>query len=596
MVLNFLPEDKIAEIKESCSIVDVISDYVSLKKSGANYKGLCPFHVEKTPSFMVNEQKKIFHCFGCGASGNVFNFLMKNEHLTFPDAVREAARKAGISVPVRRTEERSEQKTGNFSELYQINEYAAEYFTDMLIRTREGETGRKYLVKRGIDKEIVQQFKLGFSPNRWDGLLRYLSVKGIPVEEEKRLGLIIPREDKKGFYDRFRNRLIFPITDVQGRLIGFGGRAIGEDEPKYLNSPDSPVYSKGHHVYGLSQSLPSIRKEDQAIIVEGYFDLLSMYQHGLKNVVATLGTAITPHQIRLLKRYTKNLLVIFDPDESGKKAALRALPLFLEEGISPHVILLPAGFDPDSFVQKDKGEALKDKLKRPLSLLDFFLQYAFTATDPYSVKGKLKIIEEVVPVVSRIKDRVERELYIQKISQRLGIKEEIIFQKIKTADRRGIPERTVAIPEVLEEKKVEKMMVRLMLLYPDLIPQMQKEAIVDDFSIDSCRKLAIIIIDKFVASQGFDPTLLMNEVSEEGLRGLLSECLFDEEPLEDAVELLRSCIQKIRLGKMGRDLKQLSVMINKAQDERDERLLREFLLYKQELIKKRKDLARTSTV
>jgi len=594
--LNFLPEDKIAEIKESCSIVDVISDYVSLKKSGANYKGLCPFHVEKTPSFMVNEQKKIFHCFGCGASGNVFNFLMKNEHLTFPDAVREAARKAGISVPVRRTEERSEQKTGNFSELYQINEYAAEYFTDMLIRTREGETGRKYLVKRGIDKEIVQQFKLGFSPNRWDGLLRYLSVKGIPVEEEKRLGLIIPREDKKGFYDRFRNRLIFPITDVQGRLIGFGGRAIGEDEPKYLNSPDSPVYSKGHHVYGLSQSLPSIRKEDQAIIVEGYFDLLSMYQHGLKNVVATLGTAITPHQIRLLKRYTKNLLVIFDPDESGKKAALRALPLFLEEGISPHVILLPAGFDPDSFVQKDKGEALKDKLKRPLSLLDFFLQYAFTATDPYSVKGKLKIIEEVVPVVSRIKDRVERELYIQKISQRLGIKEEIIFQKIKTADRRGIPERTVAIPEVLEEKKVEKMMVRLMLLYPDLIPQMQKEAIVDDFSIDSCRKLAIIIIDKFVASQGFDPTLLMNEVSEEELRGLLSECLFDEEPLEDAVELLRSCIQKIRLGKMGRDLKQLSVMINKAQDERDERLLREFLLYKQELIKKRKDLARTSTV
>jgi DNA primase len=596
MVLNFLPEDKISEIKESCNIVDVISDYVSLKKSGANYKGLCPFHMEKTPSFMVNEQKKIFHCFGCGASGNVFNFLMKNEHLTFPDAVRETARKAGISLPVRKTEFRSEQKAENCSELYQINEYAAEYFTDMLIRSKEGETGRKYLFKRGIDKEIVQQFKLGFSPNRWDGLLRYLSVKGIPVEEEKRLGLIIPREDKKGFYDRFRNRLIFPITDVQGRLIGFGGRAIGEDEPKYLNSPDSPVYSKGHHVYGLSQSLPSIRKEDQAIIVEGYFDLLSMYQHGLKNVVATLGTAITPHQIRLLKRYTKNLLVIFDPDESGKKAALRSLPLFLEEGISPHVILLPAGFDPDSFVQKDKGEALKDKLKKPLSLLDFFLQYAFITTDPYSVKGKLKIIEEVVPVVSRIKDRVERELYIQKISQRLGIKEEIIFQKIKTADRRGMPERTVEIPEVLEEKKVEKMMVRLMLLYPDLIPQMEKEAIVDDFSIDSCRKLATIIIDKFVASQGFDPTLLMNEVSEEELRGLLSECLFDEEPLEDAVELLRSCIQKIRLGKMGRDLKQLSVMINKAQDERDERLLREFLLYKQELIKKRKDLARTSTV
>jgi DNA primase len=330
--------------------------------------------------------------------------------------------------------------------------------------------------------------------------------------------------------------------------------------------------------------------------VEGYFDLLSMYQHGIKNVVATLGTALTPHQIKLLKRYTKNLIIIFDSDEAGAKAAMRSLPLFLDEGISPQMVLLPAGFDPDTFAQKDNGEAMRNKLSKPLSLLDVFFGQVFTANDAYSVKGKLKIIEEVVPMVSRIRDRTERELYMQRVSQRLGVKEEIIFQKMKREDRSERSESTGKTLELSEARKVEKMMVRLMLLYPSLIPQVQKEAIADDFSIDSCRKLATIIIDKFVAYKGFDPTLLMNEVSEEELRGLLSECLFDEEPLEDAVELLRSCIQKIRLGKMGRDLKQLSVMINKAQDERDERLLREFLLYKQELIKKRKDLARTSTV
>ncbi|MCX5887502.1 MAG: DNA primase [Proteobacteria bacterium] len=592
----FLSEDKISEIKDGCSIVEVISDYISLKKSGVNYKGLCPFHAEKTPSFIVNEEKKIFHCFGCGASGNVFNFLMKFEHLSFPDAVKEAARRAGISLPLRMVEFKSEEKAEGNAELLKINQSASDYFREILRASKEGERGRKYLVKRGIDKGIAEEFKLGFAPNRWDGLLTFLSDKGILREDLQRLGLVIPREDRKGFYDRFRNRLIFPIADFKGRVVGFGGRAIEAEEPKYMNSPDSSVYTKGYHVYGLHASLPSIRKTDQAIIVEGYFDFLSMYQHGIKNVVATLGTALTLHQIKLLKRYTKNLIIIFDSDEAGAKAAMRSLPLFLDEGISPQMVLLPAGFDPDTFAQKDNGEAMRNKLREPLSLLDVFFGQVFTANDAYSVKGKLKIIEEVVPMVSQIRDRTERELYIQRVSQRLGVKEEIIFQKMKHEDRSERSERTEKALELSGARKVEKMMVRLMLLYPSLIPQVQKEAIADDFSIGSCRKLATIIIDKYVADKEFDPTLLMNEVSEEELRGLLSECLFDEEPLEDAPEFLRSCMQKIRLHKMGNEIQRLNAMINKAQDEKDEGILREFLLYKQELVKKRKDLARTAAV
>ncbi|HUT84549.1 MAG TPA: DNA primase [Thermodesulfobacteriota bacterium] len=592
----FLSEDKISEIKDGCSIVEVISDYISLKKSGVNYKGLCPFHAEKTPSFIVNEEKKIFHCFGCGASGNVFNFLMKFEHLSFPDAVKEAARRAGISLPLRMDEFKSEEKAEGNAELLKINQSASDYFKEILHTSKEGERGRKYLVKRGIDKGIAEEFKLGFAPNRWDGVLTFLSDKGILREDLQRLGLVIPREDRKGFYDRFRNRLIFPIADFKGRVVGFGGRAIEAEEPKYMNSPDSPVYTKGYHVYGLHVSLPSIRKTDQAIIVEGYFDLLSMYQHAIKNVVATLGTALTPHQIKLLKRYTKNLIIIFDSDEAGEKAAMRSLPLFLDEGISPQMVLLPAGFDPDTFAQKDNGEVMRGKLREPLSLLDVFFGQVFTANDAYSIKGKLKIIEAVVPMVSRIRDRTERELYIQRVSQRLGVKEEIIFQKMKREDRSEWSESTGKALELSEARKVEKMMVRLMMYYPQLIPQIQKEAITDDLSTDSCRKLVAIIIDKFASEKGFDPTSLMNDVVEDELRGLLSECLFDEEPLENVAELLRSCMQKIRLHKMGKEIQRLNAMINKAQDEKDEGLLREFLLYKQELVKKRKDLARTAAV
>ena len=592
----FLSEDKISEIKDGCSIVEVISDYISLKKSGVNYKGLCPFHAEKTPSFIVNEEKKIFHCFGCGVSGNVFNFLMKFEHLSFPDAVKEAARRAGISLPLRMDEFKSEEKAEGNAELLKINQSASDYFREILRASKEGERGRKYLVKRGIDKGIAEEFKLGFAPNRWDGLLTFLSDKGILREDLQRLGLVIPREDRKGFYDRFRNRLIFPIADFKGRVVGFGGRAIEAEEPKYMNSPDSPVYTKGYHVYGLHVSLPSIRKTDQAIIVEGYFDFLSMYQHGIKNVVATLGTALTPHQIKLLKRYTKNLIIIFDSDEAGAKAAMRSLPLFLDEGISPQMVLLPAGFDPDTFAQKDNGEVMRGKLREALSLLDVFFGQVFTANDAYSIKGKLKIIEAVVPMVSRIRDRTERELYIQRVSQRLGVKEEIIFQKMKREDRSERSESTGKALELSEARKVEKMMVRLMMYYPQLIPQIQKEAITDDLSTDSCRKLVAIIIDKFASEKGFDPTSLMNDVVEDELRGLLSECLFDEEPLENVAELLRSCMQKIRLHKMGKEIQRLNAMINKAQDEKDEGLLREFLLYKQELVKKRKDLTRTAAV
>lgn len=591
--MNYIPEDKILEIKEKCSIVEIISDYVSLKKVGINYKGLCPFHIEKTPSFMVNEEKKVFHCFGCGASGNVFNFLMLYDHLSFPDAVREVAKRVGISLHQGENRTSIKEKVEIFDELYQINEFASDYFQKILIHSQEGKTGRDYLIKRGIDSETSYQFKLGFAPKCWDGLYRYLLSKDIPVEKMVKLGLIIFNEDRNSYYDRFRNRLMFPITDFKGRIIGFGGRAVEGDEPKYLNSPDSPIYHKGHHLYGLSQNLDTIKKEDQALIVEGYFDLITLYQYGIKNVVAILGTALTPYQVRLIKKYTKNLVVIFDPDDSGKKAAFRSLLIFLDEQISPQFVNLPKGFDPDSFVRNDKGETLKAILKNPQFLLDIFIEQLFNSGDPYSVKGQLTIIEEALPVLTRIKNTIERDLYIQKIAQRIGVREYIIYQRMKSFDQEKRTDTVLEASDFGESRKVEKMLIRLMLFYPSLISQIQKEEILNDLPNNSWKRLANILIEKFIDNRGVDPTLLMNEIVEDEMRELLSECLFDEEPLEKPLDLLRSCINKIRLHKIGRELRQLNVMISKAKEEGDEVILN-LLQYKQELIKKRRDLMQQS--
>ena len=427
---DYIPDDKLEEIKDRVSIVEVISDYVSLKKAGKNYKGLCPFHSEKTPSFMVNEEKQIFHCFGCNTGGNVFNFLMKMDRLSFPEAARGLARRYGIDLPKIKISEADKEENLKREWLFELNELAASYYHNLLINEKEGKEAREYLRQRGIGNDVIIDHRVGYAQNSWDGLLKFLLKKGVPLSRVSEVGLIIPKK-AQGFYDRFRGRMIFPIININGKVIGFGGRVLDNTLPKYLNSPESSIYNKSNSLYGLKVAKDFIRSEDKVIVVEGYFDLLSLNQYGIKNVAATLGTSLTTGHIRILRRYTNNIITVFDADEAGEKAAARSLDILLKHGASPKIAVLPSGFDPDSFVKKVGEEGFKEIIAGSIPLIEFAINEVIKRHDASSVEGKVKIIEDVTPILAKIENKIERDIYIQRVSNRLGIKEDTIVSQLR---------------------------------------------------------------------------------------------------------------------------------------------------------------------
>ncbi|MBM2838705.1 MAG: primase [Deltaproteobacteria bacterium] len=353
-----IPEELIDEIKERVNITDVVSEYVSLKKVGANHKGLCPFHSEKTPSFTVNEGKQIFYCFGCGAGGNVITFLMKASGMTFPDTVTELAKRAGVTIP-EASGRFAPQKNDRQEALYKINDSAASFYHSLL---SESEKAKSYLKKRGLKEETINDYKVGYGGEGWDSLYAFLSKKGLSLTLADELGLIIPKKSG-GYYDRFRGRVIFPISDIHGRVIGFGGRSIDGSEPKYLNSSESVLFKKSDSLYGITVARRWIKESDEALIVEGYMDLLSLHEAGIKNSVATLGTALTAGHLRLIKRLSSNIVTVFDADQAGVKATLRSIDLFITEGVNATVLTMPEGHDPDTFVREKGIEGFKKAIK-----------------------------------------------------------------------------------------------------------------------------------------------------------------------------------------------------------------------------------------
>jgi len=334
-----IPEEIIEDIKARANIVEIVSEYVSLKKTGRNFVGLCPFHKEKSPSFTVNPEKQIFYCFGCGEGGNAVTFIMKTNEMTYPEAIRRLAARLGIIIPERKVTPSEKRRASDREKLNRINAMASAHFSKNFASTR-GKVARDYMTKRGMDEAIIKDFRVGYSFDEWRNLKDFYERNGVPLALVEKAGLIIGKDNGQ-FYDRFRGRLIFPIVDLNGNVIAFGGSVLGVGEPKYLNSPESPVYSKGKTLYGLYQTKDDIRKSDFAIIVEGYFDLISLWSSGIRNVIATLGTALTKNQIELVRRFTRNIVILFDPDEGGRSAVERSLQLFLEEKIHAKVVVLP---------------------------------------------------------------------------------------------------------------------------------------------------------------------------------------------------------------------------------------------------------------
>lgn len=414
-----IPEEKVREVAERISIVEVVSDYVPLRRAGGNFLGLCPFHAEKTPSFNVNPAREIFHCFGCGAGGNAFSFIMRIEGVSFPEAVKLLARKTGIEIEERQLTPLERKTQDEHTQFLRINDLTSAYYRSILLSGQEGEPARNYLANRSVQSDISDAYKLGFAPDRRDGLVKHLRNNGADMDLACKLGII--RKSDAGWFDLFRNRLVFPIRDARGQTIAFAGRVLDASLPKYINSPESPLYHKSSVLFGLDMALPSVRTGNSIIIVEGYFDHLALYRAGVQNVVATCGTALTSAHTGMIKRHAERVYTLFDSDTAGKKATIRSMELFLEQRIPAYVISLPAGDDPDSFLAEhpvDDFIALRDKA-RPA--FEYFVRTLLMETPPDSVDSKVRIIDDIVPRFRKIADSVERDLYEKEICRLLGI-------------------------------------------------------------------------------------------------------------------------------------------------------------------------------
>lgn len=494
-----IPEEKVREVAERLSIVEVVSDYVPLRRAGGNFLGLCPFHAEKTPSFNVNPAREIFHCFGCGEGGNAFSFIMKIEGVSFPEAVKLLARKAGIEIEERQLTPTEKKTQDEHVQFLRINELTTAYYRSVLLNGQEGEAARQYLAKRTVEAEISEAYHLGFAPDRWDGLAKHLQNNGVDLNIASKLGII--RKSDSGWHDLLRNRLIFPIRDARGQVIAFAGRVLDGSLPKYINSPESPLYHKSSVLFGLNMALPSIRTGGSVIIVEGYFDHLALYRAGVENVVATCGTALTSTHAGQIKRHAERVYTLFDSDNAGKKATIRSMELFLEQRIPAYVISLPPGDDPDSFLGTHSVAefvAIRDKA-RPA--FEYFVRSLLAETPPDSVDSKVRIIDDIVPRFRKIADSVERDLYEKEICRLLGITVHSFRKRMQGGGLTHNKDAATAQNIILQPgDNVQDTLLALLLNYPDARAEIVRNGLDNIFS-DDYLELAGLILDRLDGSE-----------------------------------------------------------------------------------------------
>jgi len=494
----FIPEEKISEILHAADIVDIVSESVILKKSGLNYFGLCPFHSEKTPSFSVNPGKQIFHCFGCGAGGNSLSFVMKYHGLAFPEAARMLARKYNIVIETRHLDPAAKKHNDLKESLFRINRKVMDQFQKHLVKDTAGQPARQYLENRHITPAVMDEFHLGFAMDQWDDVVGFLKKARISRQAAVNSGLVVPRKNSSGFYDRFRNRIMFPIFDINMQVAGFGGRVMDDAMPKYMNSPETPVYSKTRILYGLHAAKTHCRTTGVVHIVEGYFDFLTLYQHGITNTVATLGTALTPEHVRILKGYAPAMILVFDSDAAGIAAAKRSIKTFVNEGVETRILILPKGEDPDTFVMKNGAPAFQKLAETARSVMAFLREVAMESHG-MSVSGRAKVLADMVPYLADIQDSALRSLHVRDLAETLGIDETAVLEKVKEQVVQGrYPRDTVADtppagPERSSDPR-ERQLLSLMLHSPDIIGQVRDSGVLDHFYSERLCRIGRIMV------------------------------------------------------------------------------------------------------
>ena len=526
-----IPDDKVREVAERLSIVEVVSEYVQLRRAGANYTGLCPFHAEKTPSFNVNPAREIFHCFGCGEGGNAFSFIMKIEGLSFPEAVKLMARKTGIEIEERQLSQAEKQAQDERQTFQRINELTTGFYRSVLEQKPEGAGAREYLERRSATGDIAEAYRLGFAPDRSDGLVQHLKANGINLETALKLGVV--RKSERGWYDQFRNRLMFPIRDTKGNVIAFAGRVLDASLPKYINSPESPLYHKSSVLFGMDLALPSIRTEKSVIIVEGYFDHLALYRAGIRNVVATCGTALTATHAGMIKRHAERVFMLFDSDKAGKNATIRSMELFLEQRIPAYVITLPAGDDPDSFLAKNTVESFIACRDKAQPAFNFFIKSLLAQTPAKSVNNKLQVIDELLPSFKKITDPAERDLNEEEICRLLDIPVHAFRKRrggmsLTARDITGGQDQAHA-----KGNQTQEMLLALICSYPEARSEATKAGAENLFEGDYL-ELASLVLDTMANNDNAQVlSHLLDSIEAPDIRVLLSRMLVSDAQMAD---------------------------------------------------------------
>jgi DNA primase len=565
-----------------------------LKKAGRNYQGLCPFHGEKTPSFTVSEEKGIFHCFGCQAGGSVFHFLMKYDQLSFPDAVERVAKRYGIKIE-RSDGAREPSESGERESLYRINERTAANYHQILLSQLAGRKALDYLKSRKVNEEIARRFMVGYAPQTGSGLLDLLRREKLSVKDAMRLGLIGQRSGQQ-LHEKFFARLMFPIINAGGKIVGFGGRVLDQGLPKYINSSETPLFHKGSTLYGLYQAKEGIRRVDRVVVVEGYLDVMALHQFGLSYAVATLGTALTSDHVRVLGRYTRNIVALFDGDDAGRKAAARSFEIFIETGLLGRAAFLPKGEDPDTYIHGHGPEALETILEEAVPLADYYFS-SLKQRFGMSLEGKSQIASEVSRLLTKVNNPIEVDLLVRRAVDTLGVREEVLRRRVVTPGyslgSKMPPKALPATPSPIRDDIAERSLVSLMLRFPAVLRAVEKEGEARQWLSSKWQAVVDLILAEWQERRQVDVFRVAQRVNPDQAPEITELALQGESILEtECDEMAADCLSHLRRKYLRTLERNLRVAIRAAEERKDEQAKRERILEWQDVVRKERQLER----
>jgi DNA primase len=565
----------IDQVRQASSIVEIASQYTTLKRRGRKWVGLCPFHTEKTPSFTVDDEKQFYHCFGCGAGGDIYSLLMERENLTFPEALKHLAEKYRVPLPQQRGVRPEVLKLEE--KLFKINDLALGFFKKNLYNTPEGAKALEYLKKRGLTEETIQTLKIGYALNSWTALLDFFQAKNVPVSLLEKGGLVLPGSRTGEYRDRFRGRVIFPIFSLTGKTVAFGGRTVIDAEPKYLNSPDTPLYSKGKLLYGLNFSKDAIRDAGTVILVEGYTDFSALFQAGIRNVVASLGTALTTWQVGQAMRFASRMVINYDGDSAGMAAAARAVPLGFEKGLNVEVLVLPEDKDPDAFIKKNGRDKYLALQKKAVSGLKFLIDSLAKDVQMSVPEEKGRIVRAVVREIEKVPDAVARSEYLRRASQELGIGEDLIRSIVENrAPGKGLEEARLFCP-------AEKRLFQILMEDRSVAPYVFAECGEEIFQGLQSEPIFQYILDCFKHDREWNFHELQGKVPA-AILSQLAKALF-EKSSEASIEEAQECLKSLRKVHLQNRLKDIQQKIARSEKRGEKEELLALLYQKQDITK-----------